>query len=86
MSRGLPVTTLPQACFDDGLVAFEAFHRVGLAATRSDARRLIRGGGARLNDSVISDEFLKITRTDLNDGAVKLSAGRKRHALIVPGS
>ncbi|MDE0047893.1 MAG: tyrosine--tRNA ligase [Rhodospirillaceae bacterium] len=86
MSRGLPVTTLPQACFDDGLVAFEAFHRVGLAATRSDARRLIRGGGARLNDTVISDEFLKITRTDLNDGAVKLSAGRKRHALIVPDS
>ncbi len=86
MSRGLPVTTLPQACFDDGLVAFEAFHRVGLAATRSDARRLIRGGGARLNDAVISDEFLKITRTDLNDGAVKLSAGRKRHALIVPDS
>ena len=84
MSRGLPVTMLPQACFDDGLVAFEAFHRVGLAATRSDARRLIRGGGARLNDTVISDEFLKITRTDLNDGAVKLSAGRKRHALIVP--
>ena len=86
MSRGLPVTTLPQACFDDGLVAFEAFHRAGLAATRSDARRLIRGGGARLNDAVISDEFLKITRTDLNDGAVKLSAGRKRHALIVPDS
>ncbi len=86
VSRGLPVTTLPQASFDDGLLAFEAFHRAGLAATRSDARRLIRGGGARLNDTVISDEFLKITLTDLNDGAVKLSAGRKRHALIVPDS
>ncbi len=86
VSRGLPVTTLPGACFDDGLVAFEAFQRVGLAASRSDARRLIRGGGARLNDAVIADEFLTITRADLNDGAVKLSAGRKRHALIVPGS
>ncbi len=85
-SRGLPVTTLPEARLDEGLVAFEAFQLAGLAKTRSDARRLIRGGGARLNDTVISDEFLKITRADLKDGAVKLSAGRKRHALIVPGS
>ena len=85
-SPGLPVTTLPGSCFDDGLVAFEAFQRVGLATTRSEARRLIRGGGARLNDAVIFDEFRTITRADLNDGVVKLSAGRKRHALIVPGS
>ncbi len=85
VSRGLPVTTLPQGSFDDGLVAFEALHLAGLAATRSDARRLIRGGGARLNGTVIADEFLKITRADLENGAVKLSAGRKRHALIVPG-
>ena len=42
-SRGLPVTTVPKASFDDGVAAFEAFHRAGLAATRSEARRLIRG-------------------------------------------
>ncbi len=56
----------------------------GFAASRGEARRLVRGGGARLNDSPVTDEARAVTAADLRDGAAKLSAGRKRHALVRP--
>ena len=49
------------------------------------ARRLIRGGGARINDKVIESELYTVGTDDIGvDGRIKLSAGKKRHALIRP--
>jgi tyrosyl-tRNA synthetase len=60
-------------------------HRAGLVASLGEARRLIRGGGARVNDAAVSDEMHKLGLAALNgDGVIKLSAGKKRHALIRP--
>ena len=57
--------------------------RAELAATGGEARRLIKGGGARLNDEKINDETQAITASDANaDGLIKLSSGKKKHALI----
>ena len=56
----------------------------GFASSRGEARRLIRGGGARLNDAAVADEAREVTPADLRDGAAKLSAGRKKHALVRP--
>ena len=43
----------------------------------------IKGGGGRVNDAAIGNETQAITSADLNeDGVIKLSAGKKRHALI----
>ena len=65
--------------------AFELFARAGLAASNSEARRLIKGGGARINDKVVTGETTPVSLADLNlQGRVKLSAGRKRHALVRP--
>jgi tyrosyl-tRNA synthetase len=60
----------------------ELLHRAGLAASNSEARRLIRGGGARLNDDAIDSETATLDAADLRDGTVKLSAGKKRHVLV----
>ena len=50
-----------------------------------EARRLIKGGGARINDTAAPSETRTITLADLNaDGVIKLSAGKKRHALVRP--
>ncbi|MGH7062580.1 MAG: tyrosine--tRNA ligase, partial [Stellaceae bacterium] len=82
---GLPQTAVPRAALEHGVGVVELFARAGLAASNGEARRLIRGGGARLNDAVIADEARIVTLADLGaEGAVKLSAGRKRHALIRP--
>jgi tyrosyl-tRNA synthetase len=57
----------------------------GLCPSLSEARRLIRGGGARVNDAAVSGEASVLTAQDLRDGAAKLSAGRKQHRLIRVG-
>ncbi|MFC7552016.1 tyrosine--tRNA ligase [Pseudoroseomonas wenyumeiae] len=56
--------------------------QAGFAASKGEARRLIRQNGLRLNDEPIADEALAVTPADLRDGAAKLSAGRKRHVLV----
>jgi tyrosyl-tRNA synthetase len=81
----LPTIAVPRDELERGLPAFELFVRAGLAASNGEARRLIRGGGARLNDAAIAQETRAISAADLNpDGIIKLSAGRKRHALVKP--
>ena len=57
--------------------------RAGLAASNGEARRLIKGGGAKINDDKASQETRMLTTSDLDaNGVIKLSAGKKRHALI----
>jgi tyrosyl-tRNA synthetase len=81
----LPVIVIPAAELDAGIPAFELFARAGLAPSRKEARRTIQGGGARLNGEKIEDEQQPITTAWLADGQIKLSAGRKRHALVKVG-
>ena len=81
----LPQVAVPRIALEQGLAAFELFTRAGLAASNGDARRLIKGGGARVNDRVVSGEMQAVTLADLDaEGRIKLSAGRKRHALVLP--
>ena len=54
----------------------------GLAGSNGEARRLIRGGGARINDMPVKDEGHTVTVADLHGDAIKLSAGRKQHRLV----
>jgi tyrosyl-tRNA synthetase len=76
---------LPEDELARGIPLFELFVRAGLAASNSEARRLIRGGGARLDDVVVTEETRAVSLADLGpEGTVKLSAGRKRHALVRP--
>ena len=65
-----------------GIAAIRLFAQAGLAASNGEARRLIRGGGARVNDTAITDEAQILSLADLRDGAIKLSAGRKQHRLV----
>ena len=65
------------------LSVIAALTMVGFAKSNGEARRLIRGGGARVNGSSISDENTMISLEDFIFGKVKISAGKKRHALII---
>jgi tyrosyl-tRNA synthetase len=83
--EGLPVVSCDAARLRAGLPVIELLFVAGLAASNGEARRLIRGGGARLNDERIDDETATVDLTALRDGHIKLSAGRKRHVLVRPG-
>jgi tyrosyl-tRNA synthetase len=81
----LPQIALPRELLTRGVAAFELFCRAGLAASNGEARRLIRGAGARLNDQVIENEAQLVSLADFgSQEVVKLSAGRKRHVLVRP--
>jgi tyrosyl-tRNA synthetase len=81
----LPQTEVLRNELARGMAAFELFSLTGLAASNSEARRLIRGGGARINDRVVDNETKPVTEADLDEkGMLKLSAGRKRHVLVRP--
>ena len=78
----LPTIKASPVELEAGIHAFDLFKRAGLSASNGEARRLIRGGGARLNDIAITDETQVVTTKDAVNGIVKLSAGKKRHALV----
>ncbi|MGH7077580.1 MAG: tyrosine--tRNA ligase [Acetobacteraceae bacterium] len=80
----LPALTVPRAELAAGLPAFRIFTLAGLAQSNGEARRLIRSGGARINDSPVADETLTVSLADVQQGAIKLSAGRKHHRLVRP--
>jgi tyrosyl-tRNA synthetase len=80
---GLPTIELPRAELQAGIAAFELLRRAGLAASNGEARRLIRQGGGRINDRAVGDETRTVTLDDVSaEGVIKLSAGKKRHALV----
>lgn len=81
---GLPAIELDQARLAAGLPVIELFQLAGLAASNSEARRLIRAGAARINDAPVGDETLSVDATHLATGRLKLSAGKKRHVLVRP--
>ena len=84
-AESLPTVTVPRGQLAEGIAAFELFHQAGLAPSRTEARKLIKGGGGRLNDKPIASDAVLIKESDLgSDGTLKLSAGRKRHVLVRP--
>ena len=79
----LPTFDISVEEFNRGIPVFELIVRGGLAKSNGEARRLIRGGGARIDDQIVSEETIIIRTPDLNtSGMLKLSAGKKRHILI----
>ena len=82
VSDGLPQTEV-SADEANGMEMITALNKVGFATSNGEARRLIRGGGARLNDAQINDESKTLSPDDFIDGKAKISAGKKRHALLV---
>jgi tyrosyl-tRNA synthetase len=79
----LPTVDMPRAKLKAGMAAFELLHEAGLAESRNEARKLIKGGGARLNDKPIGSDTATVGEGDLDtSGTLKLSAGRKRHVLV----
>jgi len=81
----LPSIEVASADLARGIQAIDLLHRAGLAASKSEARRLIKGGGARVNGEAIADDAAVLTAADVTrEGYIKLSAGKKKHALVRP--
>lgn len=82
-AEGLPTIEIAESELAAGIPAYELLRRAGLAASNGEARRLIKGGGGRINDVQIKDEQQTVSLSERNpEGVIKLSAGKKRHVLL----
>ncbi len=80
MAEGLPTISakLPEGILNLAVAA-------GLAASNSEARKLIANNGLKLNDQAVSDPKLMVDASSLTgDGVLKLSSGKKKHVLVKP--
>jgi len=85
LAETLPTVEVPAADIERGLGVLTAFVRAGLVASTSEARRQIKEGGLRVNDTRVSDEKMMLGGQNLTPpGVIKLSLGRKRHVLLRP--
>lgn len=84
---GLPEIEIARAALEAGISAADLLAQTGLVASKGEARRLIEGGGGRVNDEKINDPADMITARFLDaDGVMKISAGKKKHVLVKAAS
>lgn len=79
----MPTTTIDKDRLKNGIPIMQLFHEVGLANSRSEARRLIDQGGAYVNEEQQKDIKLVIDTNSLKDEALLLRAGKKRYHRIL---
>ena len=85
VSTDLPTVEIVAADLEAGLGVLSAFVTAGLCGSNGDARRQIKGGGAKVNDKGVQDERSSLTKDDVTaEGVIKLSIGKKKHVLLKP--
>lgn len=76
--EGMPSLSISANEIESGISIIDIFAKSSLCSSRSEARRLIEQGGAKINDLQISDLDYIVTNTDIKDGDIILKAGKKR--------
>jgi tyrosyl-tRNA synthetase len=85
IAENLPKVEVLRGELEAGLGVLASFVKAGLVASNGEARRQIKGGGLRVNDTAVTDEKMVLTPSDLTtEGVIKLSMGKKRHVLLRP--
>ncbi|MGZ3274729.1 MAG: tyrosine--tRNA ligase [Caulobacteraceae bacterium] len=84
VSADLPTVEIAKADLEVGIPLANLVADIGLASSRSEARRLAQGGGLRLNDKVVLDGNQITTSEDVYNGTIKIAAGKKKIVLIKP--
>lgn len=74
---------LDKSLINDGIFVYELLKITSLSQSNGEAKRLIRGGGASLNQEKITDESLKLYKKDFDSSYITLSIGKKNHIKII---
>jgi len=77
-----PTTDFPSRRLSDGVPAWEMVFEAGLAASKSEARRLLRQGGIYVNGKQITDMNFIVSEKHLNNGEILLRVGKKKYRRI----
>ena len=82
-AEGLPTVDIASSELD-GLGILAATVMLGLASSNGEARRHIKGGALKVNDIKVDSHERQIASDDVVEGVVKISVGKKKHALLKP--
>jgi tyrosyl-tRNA synthetase len=83
IAQNLPTVEIPHGELEAGIGVLASFVKAGLVGSNGEARRQIKGGGLRVNDTAVTDEKMVLTPSNLTpEGVIKLSLGKKRHVLL----
>ena len=80
---GLPTTDIAMSELE-GLGILAAAVKVGLAGSNGEARRHIKAGALKINDAKVESHERNLSAADIVDGVIKISVGKKKHALLKP--
>ncbi len=80
-AEGLPTIEIPRE-EAIGMKIIAAFTRAGLTESNGEAKRHVKAGALKVNDTLISDDNAAMTEEDFIDSVAKLSLGKKKHALL----
>jgi tyrosyl-tRNA synthetase len=85
VGEDLPTVDVTLGRLTAGISLIDLLVEGSIAASKGEARRLIRQGGIKVNDKAVSDELASVSAEDIQgEGMVKISAGKKRHILVRP--
>lgn len=82
LSEHLPTFGIDAEELSRGLRVAAAFVRAELVASNGEAKRQIAQRSVRVNDELVSEETADLSPADVRDGVIKLSLGKKKHALL----
>ena len=75
---------LPSVEVTNSEISFiDALKILNFLKSNGEARRLIRGNGAKINDVIINDENYTLSNKDYKNGKVKISYGKKKHGILI---
>ena len=86
LAADLPTVEVGSGELESGIGVLAAFaEKTGLVASNGEARRQVKSGGLKVNDTTVTDDKQVLTARDLTpEGVIKLSFGKKKHVLLRP--
>jgi len=82
IGENLPSISISKNVFKEKMTILDLIVLSKLENSKSEIRRLIKGNGVRINNQIIIDEKLIVTKNLFQDNLIKLSLGKKRHVKV----
>ncbi len=82
ISENLPKISLLEKEFKQPVYIYDLIVKIGFSNSKSEARKLIRGYGVKLNQSVVKDELYELLLEDVTENKAMISVGKKKHFIV----
>ena len=82
ISDNLPKISLLEKEFKQPVYIYDLIVKIGFSNSKSEARKLIRGHGVKLNQSVVKDELYELLLKDVSENKAMISVGKKKHFIV----